>query len=301
MITEAIIGFIIGDVLGVPVEFQSRAELEKNPVTDFREYGTWNQPKGTWSDDTSMTLATITSLISYNGKINYKNLMDNFTRWCYQGDFTQNNKLPFDYGNTTIHAILNYNNGIPPLQAGCDKEKCNGNGSLMRILPLAFIPNITYDEIEKVSSLTHAHKRTKIACVLYVEIVKQILKKDKNTFCEYVEEASKKIQEYYKNELELKHFKRIFDNKYTDGVNSTGYVIDTLESVIYSIKKCNGFKETVLYAVNLGGDTDTIGAICGGLAGLYYGMEDIPKEWIENIPKIKDVKLMCDIFEKKLN
>ena len=210
--------------------------------------------------------------------------MKEFIRWAINGEYTQTPGFePFDYGGTTIAAINNYLQGKNTNECGLSHELSNGNGSLMRILPLAFLPDISYDTIEKVSGLTHNHPRSRIACSLYVEIARQIIKGGENTFCDYVSKASTLIQKHYKNNKELSYFNRIFESDYSEGVTGRMHVVDTLESAIYCIKYGEDYKSSVLMAVNLGGDTDTIGAVCGGLAGLYYGYQDIPKEWINNI------------------
>ena len=282
-IQSGIYGLTIGDALGVPVEFKTRQELRKNPVTTMIGYGTWNQPKGTWSDDTSMTLATLSHITKENGKINYENLMKEFVKWAVNGEYTQNIGVePFDYGGTTIQAIINYLHDGNIKTCGLKHEHNNGNGSLMRILPLAFI-DCDYKTIENVSALTHAHDRSKIACSLYVTIAKEIIKGGEETFCDYVSNASDKIQKHYRNNQELHHFQRIFDSNYDNGISSGTYVVDSLETAIYSIKYGEDYQSSVLGAINLGGDTDTNGAICGGLAGLYYGFQDIPSDWIDTI------------------
>ena len=131
-LTDAILGFIVGDALGVPFEFKTRAELNENPVTDMVGYGTYNQPPGTWSDDTSMTLATIENLVDWKQPEPYQ-CMVNFADWLFGGHFTPHGKA-FDVGNTTKRAITNFVNGVQPW--GLNGEYDNGNGSLMRILPL---------------------------------------------------------------------------------------------------------------------------------------------------------------------
>ena len=133
----AILGFVVGDALGVPVEFRDREELKENPVTDMRTYGTHNQPAGTWSDDTSMMVATVEWLGEMRDEEpDYALLMDKFTHWMMQGDYTPYGDT-FDRGIATTNAIMNYRNGMELLQCGGKNEYDNGNESLMRILPAA--------------------------------------------------------------------------------------------------------------------------------------------------------------------
>ena len=296
-VKDGITGLLIGDALGVPHEFKTRQELQLNPVTTMTGYGTWNQPIGTWSDDTSMTLATMNSIIKNKGKINLDNMMHEFVRWYANGEYTQDGEC-FDCGNTTSQAIMNYVDGADVYTCGLGKESNNGNGSLMRILPLAFLPNIELETVEMVSSLTHSHIRSRIACSLYVEIAKEIMKGGEDTFCDYVAIASDTIQDYYRGENELRFFQRIFDVDYSGGVTGRIHVVDTLETAIYSIRVGEGFEDTLLRAVNMGNDTDTVGAVTGGLAGLYYGFESIPSEWLECVRGLDYVFGLCDGFEE---
>ena len=155
---DAMYGFVIADALGVPAEFKSRNSLSMHPVRDMVGYGTHNVPEGTWSDDTSMVLATQDS-INTNEKIDYKDIMDKFASWYKKGEYTTDGNV-FDIGGTTSMAIRNYTYGTDPLKCGGTSERDNGNGSLMRMLPVAYYiyDNGLSDErveiISNVSSLT---------------------------------------------------------------------------------------------------------------------------------------------------
>ena len=293
-VKDGICGFVVGDAIGVPVEFSSRKELEEDPVVDMREYGTYNQPKGTWSDDSSMTIATMTSIVNKKG-IDYTDIMEEFCKWAFEGEHTPHGER-FDIGNTTIRGLLRYQNGEKAQKCGGTSTHDNGNGSLMRILPLAFIEEIDYETIENISALTHGHDRSKIACVLYVEIVKSMLSNDL-TIDEHINNYCEKIKTHYEGNEEIGEFDRIFNDDFSGGIMSGGYVIDTIEAVIYCLKTTDNYKDAVLKAVNLGGDTDTTACICGGLAGIYYGFDAIPIDWLEVIPKLDDILSLCEKFE----
>ncbi|MDO5814709.1 MAG: ADP-ribosylglycohydrolase family protein [Methanobrevibacter sp.] len=293
-VKDGIIGLIIGDALGVPVEFSSKAERDRDPVTDMRAYGTYRQPKGTWSDDSSMTIATMTS-ITNKKKIDYDDIMEEFLNWSIEGKHTNSADGMFDIGNTTNNALIRYYNGAPALEAGGRGERDNGNGSLMRILPMAFIKGIDYDTIENVSSLTHGHIISRIACVLYIEIAKSMLENDLE-IKEHVERACDKVKKHYKGEEALKNFERIFSND-LDDVRGRGFVVGSLECVIHCLLNTDNYKDAVLKAVNFGEDTDTTAAICGGLAGIYYGYDSIPTDWINSINRIDEVLSLCEKYE----
>ena len=294
-IKDGMIGLIVGDALGVPVEFTSREELAENPVTRMEGYGTYNQPTGTWSDDSSMAIATMDSIVNKKG-IDYTDIMEEFCNWRYHSKYTNSPAGTFDIGITTSNGLYNFKDGIDPILCGGNDERDNGNGSLMRILPLAFIPNIDYETIENVSSLTHRHPRSRISCVLYVEIAKSMMENDLS-IREHIDLACSKIKKYYKDSEELEHFKRIFDDDLKDNISSKGYVIYTFESVVHCLETTDNFKDAVLKAVNLGRDTDTTAAICGGLAGIYYGIDDIPIDWIKQINELDKVIELCEKFE----
>lgn len=294
-VKDGIVGLVVGDALGVPVEFSTRAERERDPVREMRGYGTYGQPEGTWSDDSAMTIATMTS-ITNRKCIDYDDIMDEFVKWYSHSEHTNSPKGRFDVGNTTADSLIRYISGTPALESGGRGERDNGNGSLMRILPLAFIPDIDYNTVEAVSSLTHGHEISRIACSLYIEIAKSMLESNLE-IKEHVEIACKKIKEHYKDSERLENFERIFTND-LDEVRGRMFVVGSLECVIHCLLTTDNYKEAVLKAVNYGEDTDTTAAICGGLAGIYYGYEDIPKEWINTVNKIDEVIELCERYDE---
>ena len=292
-IKDGICGLVVGDALGVPVEFKTREYLEENPVTGMMGHGTYNQPKGTWSDDTSLTLATMQSIVN-KGEIDLEDIMGEFLLYATESKYCQYEV--FDYGNTTIESINRFKSGYPISECGGKEEFDNGNGSLMRILPLAFIPAISYEDIENVSGLTHAHPKSKISCVLYIEIARSMIENDME-ISEHIANACDKIKKYYGDCEYLDDFEAIFENDYHVH-EGRSYVIKTLEAALYCLLETASYGDAVLKAVNLGRDTDTVAAVCGGLAGIYYGYDAIPSEWIGDIPQIEDVFSLCDDFEK---
>ncbi len=192
-IIGAVMGLCVADALGVPVEFESRRTLNKEPVINMRSFGTYNQPQGTWSDDSSMTLCLLNSL---SKGLNYNDIMLNFLKWFANGDYTPHGKT-FDVGNATREAINAYKKGTDPLKCGGKDEYSNGNGSLMRTLPIVFyLQSIYGNEITKnedamtiihnISSLTHAHNRCLIACGIYSSIANEIINNINNSLLECI-------------------------------------------------------------------------------------------------------------------
>ena len=282
-IIAAIIGFAIGDALGVPVEFTTRDELSKNPIKGMSSGGTHGQLAGTWSDDTSLMLALIDAI---SEEFSVENVAYKMMDWFYDGKYTANGEV-FDIGTATRNAITYIRAGFSPTETGGTEESDNGNGSLMRILPLAFYlynetdfdtrKNVIYD----ISSITHAHIISKTACHFLVEWLIECLKTN-DVMLAYENECNI-FTKTYKEDLIQSQFRRIFTreviNLPASKIRSTGYVVDTLESVIWCTFNSNSYKDAVLMAVNLGNDTDTIGAITGGVAGLIYGYNSIPQKW----------------------
>ena len=293
------------DALGVPVEFKPREDLQQNPVTDMREFGTYKQPKGTWSDDTSLMLCLAESIVE---GLDLQKLAQQFIAWRNDNYWTARGWV-FDIGIGTRIAIERLEKGTPPELAGGFDEMDNGNGSLMRILPLVlYIKDLDIDQryewTKKVSSLTHAHVRSVMACFYYLEFAKKIVE-GKDKFQAYTELQSEMITHFEKREintLEIQKFSRLLtediSNLNETDIHSRGYVIYTLEASIWCILTTSNYKEAVLKAVNLGEDTDTTAAVAGGLAGLIYGIESIPKEWLEVLARKVDIVELANRFEK---
>lgn len=291
-----LIGTVVGDALGVPVEFEPRSVLKANPVTDMREYGTHEQPKGTWSDDTSLMLCLAESMIE---GLDTNNLAQKFIAWKNDNLWTPHGWV-FDIGIGTRIAIERLENGMKPELAGGFDEMDNGNGSLMRILPLVLhIKDLNIDEryewTKKISSITHAHVRSVMACFYYLEFAKKIIEgKDKfQAYNELQSELTQYLELRKINPIEINMFHRLLNEDISkveeDNIKSSGYVIDTLEAAIWCILTTNNYKDAVLKAVNLGHDTDTTGAVAGGLAALIYGLDNIPNEWINTLARKDDI------------
>jgi ADP-ribosylglycohydrolase len=295
-------GLCVGDALGVPVEFTSRAERVKFPVTSMLGYGTWDVPAGTWSDDSSLTFCLADSLCK---GFSLDTIASSFWRWYNEGYWTPHSEV-FDIGNTTFQAIVNWKQGTPPLKAGGTSENSNGNGSLMRILPMVYFhKTLTFPElisrVHQVSCITHAHVRSQMACGIYISIAEELLN-GANLQAAYLQGLNK-IQSLYSADeylLEKPHFSRIFSGEIAKlpvaEINSGGYVIHTLEASLWCLLNSSSYSEAVLKAVNLGGDTDTTAAVTGGLAGIYYGVESIPQEWIDQIARKQDIMDLATHF-----
>jgi ADP-ribosyl-[dinitrogen reductase] hydrolase len=296
-IKSALFGVALGDALGVPVEYKSREYLKANPVTDMIGYGTYNLPPGTFSDDSSLTFCLAEAL---SEGFDLAKIAERFIAWKYNNYWTPLGEV-FDIGNLTSEAIHRLKQGGRPDLAGGFEEGDNGNGSLMRILPLVFyIQDKPVRErfriTREVSSLTHGHVRSVMACFYYLEFARMILE-GKDKFEIYFTLQDQMISFFtsfsiYPNEISK--FERLLKESIgeipEDKVKSTGYVIDTLEAAIWCLMTTNDYPSAVLKAVNLGNDADTTGAVTGGLAGLLYGTEGIRLDWIEKLARRKDIE-----------
>lgn len=296
IVKDSLYGFIVGDAMGVPIEFEDREKLINKPVTSMLGYGSHNVEAGVYSDDTSMTLATMDSIIKQNGIINYNDIADKFCNWVNNNEYTATNKI-FDIGMTTKYALIKYfNNKIDATMCGGTNINENGNGSLMRMLPIAlycFYKNIKDDNeiftlVKNLSSITHAHDISVLGCYIYVRYVISLLE-TKNKISSY--NFIKKLDySMFIEEVKLKYSRILFSDISTlniNDINSSGYVVDTLEAVFWIILNCSSYNESIIGAINLGGDTDTIGAITGSIAGILYGYDNISKRWISKL-KNKD-------------
>ncbi|WP_293145111.1 ADP-ribosylglycohydrolase family protein [Okeania sp. SIO3I5] len=294
-VLSGLMGVCIGDALGVPVEFSSRNERTMNPVTKMIGYGAHNQPPGTWSDDSSMTLCLAECLC--NG-FDLEAIAHSFYRWRYEDYWTPWGKV-FDIGGTTAAAISRIKKGVAAVEAGGRDDRNNGNGSLMRILPLVYTyKNLNFSEliqqVHDCSCITHGHLRSQMACGIYISIAICLLEglELKTAYLQGIEN----IQQIYSQEKyagELHRFQKVLNGEIKNipitRIHASGYVLDTLEASLWCLLNTNSFAEAVLKAVNLGEDTDTTGAVTGGLAGIYYGIENIPNEWIEVIARKDDI------------
>ena len=301
-VKNSIIGLVLADALGVPVESKSREELDRNPLKDMIGYGTYNQPPGSWSDDSSMTLVTMECLTrGYNPE----EIMKGFCKWAYKGYMTPYGRT-FNIGNTTAKACKNFKINKDIKTCGETSEFSNGNGSLMRILPLSiYLSNETEKVIIQksfeISALTHNHIRSKIACALYSLIVTELFK-GKNLY-EALTNANRIIAPHIPKEEKI-HFKRITDFEILQlnrrAVKSSGYVIDTLEASLWCLLNSSNYKEAVLKAINLGIDTDTTAAVTGGLAGILFGLEFVSSKWIKSLAKLKYMEQLIENFANSL-
>ena len=306
---NGIIGLAIGDAMGVPLEFCIREKLMQNPTAEMLGYGSYDVPKGSWSDDTSMTLATIDAIIK-DKNINCETIATNFLEWMKNAKYTPTDRV-FDIGRTSLRAIARFEDKQNVAEkCGGNSEMDNGNGSLMRILPITYYcycQKLTeqeiYETVKKVSSITHRHEISIMGCFIYVIYGIELLNSKNLT------QAYKKIKEieYGKYFLEdtIGRYERVLKNninKYSlNEIKSTGFIVDTLEATLWVLLNTNSYNQAIIGAINLGDDTDTVGACVGGLAGIYYGQDSINQNWKNDLLKFDYINNLCDKFNEVLN
>ena len=318
-IKSVTIGHAVADALGVPVEFCSREELEAAPVAAMKGYGTYDVPAGTWSDDTSMSLAALDSLSGT--EVDYFEIMVNFSKWLFDGKYTPHGKS-FDVGYTCKKAICDFTRiayskehgficppGFDVFECGLESELSNGNGSLMRINPFVLyayakgLPFVEWvDIIRKASMLTHAHGRSQIGCIIYAFVLMGLLKKQSKSS---VASALSRAKATLCDHAEFSCYERIFREDFSllerDEIRSSGYIVDTLEAALWCLLTTDDYRSCVLKAVNLGEDTDSVAAVAGGLAGALYGYDAIPEEWRNTLVKREYLEELCRSCEENWN
>lgn len=307
--SNSLFASIIGDALGVPVESSTRQELALSSVKNMLGYGRYDQPEGTWSDDTSMILSTMDSL---NRGYDLEDMGRIFCSWLFEGKWTACGFV-FDAGLTTVTALENLQSGTNSVyNSGCDTEDDNGNGSLMRMLPAALYfagedTDTFLKHIHEISAITHAHPRSKIGCGIYSLFIRTLLSSEdkENALLLATDEAKK----YYGTDKtfkdELHHFERILSQDIGSAkkkdIYSSGYVIHTLEASLWCFMNHDNTKDILLEAVNLGLDTDTTGTVAGGLAGLYYGLSKVPEKWISTLASKDSIDELIQKFVDNLS
>lgn len=294
---DALYGAAAGDAVGVPYEFRSREEMRLAPALDMVGGGTYSLPVGTWSDDTSMILCTLDRL---DESRDYEAIMDAFVSWQKNGAYTPYGEC-FDIGTTTWSALRHFERFRSPLEAGSSDEHCNGNGSLMRIIPAALFAAAHELPMEEavafsntLSALTHAHRRSLIGCGIFTCVALALIKKPEKSA---VAVGIAAAEAYYtatrdpKTRRELPHYARVLGKDFAtlpeDQIRSSGYVVDTLECALWCLMNTEDYRGCILKAVNFGKDTDTAACVAGALAGLLYGWEGIPSTWREGLANRK--------------
>lgn len=302
-VLDSVLGQAIGEAMGIPLKFKERKSLFEKPVTEMVGNGSYNVPSGTWGCVTSFTLATMDSIIKAKG-LDYEDLTLRFCNFMEKSEYTAAGEA-FDIPRTSKKALQRY---LKKREVFDGSTTDNGNGSLLRMLPIAiysyyemFDDDELYDAVKRASMITNASDVCVMGCFIYCKYVHLILDgADKVSSYRYIKDLT-----YAKFTADAKRcYKRFlmtdFDKMDIDYIKSSDYVADTLEAVIWVILNTNSFAEAIVGAINLGGDTSTIGALTGALAGIIYGYDDIPPEFISGIKNRDLVLNVAKDFEKNV-
>lgn len=283
-----LLGLAVGDALGTTVEFRPRGSFER--LTDMVGGGPFHLAPGQWTDDTSMALCLAESLVTCRG-FNADDQMRRYCRWAEEG-YLSSTGVCFDIGVTTAQALREYRRTGNPY-AGPTAPDTAGNGCLMRLAP---VPMFYYSDLavaayyaEESARTTHGAVECREACRLLARMLwralhdapkEEILLSDAETFT-----GSPRITALARG---------CYREKAEAAIRGTGYVVDCLEAALWSFSRSSSFSEAVLTAANLGDDADTTAAVCGQLAGAYYGAAGIPSYWIERLAWRDDIVRLAE-------
>ncbi|MCP3101250.1 ADP-ribosylglycohydrolase family protein [Myxococcus sp. K15C18031901] len=301
-ITGGLLGLLIGDALGVPYEFHPPARLPSRDSIEFEPPPGFDRahpgvPPGTWSDDGAHALCLLDSLL-YQGRLEVEDLGRRLVNWREWGYLAVDGQV-FDVGIQTDLALHALRSGTPALEAGPAGVRDNGNGSLMRVLPLALWhtgsdAQLVADAMAQ-SRVTHGHARALACCALYCLWARRVLDEAPDPW----ESALDTFRSLHPegSEVRAELDTHLFP---TDAVpasgTGTGYVVDCLRSSLECVQRGGTFEQMVKAAIALGHDTDTTAAVTGGIAGLLHGVRGIPERWRSAL-RGKDV---CDPLLHKL-
>lgn len=283
-----LLGLATGDALGTTVEFRPRGSFA--PLTDMVGGGVFGLAPGQWTDDTSMALCLATSLVE-TSDFDATDQMNRYLRWYDHGDMSSTGKC-FDIGNATRNALESYRRTGNPFSGSSDPSSA-GNGSLMRLapIPMFYFPNrVRARQYARESSrTTHAPALCLEACTLFADLlIRALVGKTKDEILLGAELSEIALPEI------VAIAKGNYQAKTTEQIHSNGYVVHSLEAALWCFAKTDTFEQAVLAAANLGDDADTTAAICGQIAGAFYGAQNIPAQWLDKLHQHKEITALAD-------
>ena len=272
-----LLGLAVGDAVGTTLEFKSRGSYE--PISDMVGGGPFDLNPGEWTDDTSMALCLAASLVEQGG-FDAKDQMERYCRWMEEGYMSSNGRC-FDIGNTIADALRRFRDTGDPFSGSRD-AKSAGNGPIMRLapVPMFYYPDrsLAIEHAAESSRTTHGANECVDACRLFAGVLfraldgcdtEEVLMADSGTFTGAERICAIARGEYRDKEVAM--------------IQGTGYVVDSLEAALWCFMKTDTFEAAILQAANLGDDADTTAAVCGQVAGAYYGIAGIPGSWLKKL------------------
>jgi ADP-ribosyl-[dinitrogen reductase] hydrolase len=283
-----LLGLAVGDAVGTTLEFKSPGSFK--PINDMVGGGPFRLKPGEWTDDTSMALCLATTLLEKNG-FDPKDQMDRYCRWRKEGYLSSNGRC-FDIGNTVGEALNRYHQTGDPM-AGSTNPHSAGNGSIMRLAP---VPMFYYPNLEAAvryavesSRTTHGAPECLDACRLLARIIFRALSGAAKEDVLFGEADS------FGGEAKITMIaKGKYRNKSDTEIRGTGYVVESLEAALWCFLHTETFETAILKAANLGDDADTTAAVCGQVAGAFYGESGIPQKWLDRLVMREEITILAD-------
>lgn len=285
-----LLGLACGDAVGTTLEFRPKGSFPPNHK-DMIGGGPFNLKAGEWTDDTSMALCVGQSLIDCQG-FDAKDQMEKYCQWEDKG-YMSSNGYCFDIGMTVQTALGRFKKTKDPLSSGCTEERSQGNGSLMRLAPVPMFYSGNVDQVIRYcgesSKTTHAVAECVDACRLFGVMLHMALEGG------YTKDEILQQTIYYKPSTP--HMQEIAKGNYFTKkerqIHGTGYVVKSLEAALWCFYSTESFQAAILKAANLGDDADTTAAICGQLAGAFYGASEIPQSWLDKLVMRNEIEAMA--------
>jgi ADP-ribosyl-[dinitrogen reductase] hydrolase len=279
----ALVGLAVGDAVGTTLEFKPRGTF--NPITDMEGGGPFRLRKGEWTDDTSMALCLTHSLLTKKG-FDPEDQMNRYCNWWRVGYMSSTGDC-FDIGGTVMNALDKYIEHSDPFSGSIDEDTA-GNGSLMRLAPIPIFYSSDRELAVKYagesSRTTHGAAECIDSCRLFADLILEACRAGSK---EAIFEKSS-YEPYTPRVIDIAN--RDFLSKSYDELTGSGYVIESLESALWCFMNSESFEEAILLSANLGNDADTTAAICGQIAGAYYGFSGIPEKWSSAIVMANEIR-----------
>ena len=288
LLRAGVYGHLVGDAIGVPYEFTSP---DPDRTVELRGNGAHGQPPGTWSDDGALMLALLDSLLSVG--FDPEDQGRRALAWLDERAYTPDGDGIFDIGGATAAALSRLRAGVPAIEAGTTGPRDQGNGSLMRILPIALVdpPDDDAELVERAhlaSRVTHGHPNCQTACALYVLVARTLIEHRGGDREAGLALATDRLLAVYERQPEFASVLReLLAHRSKVGKPGGGWTLDSFWTAWEAFAGSSSYRETIERVIRLGGDTDSNAAIAGGLAGLRWGLDErsggIPEEWLEGL------------------
>lgn len=283
-----LLGLAVGDAVGTTVEFRRRETFE--PLNDMVGGGPFGLAPGQWTDDTSMALCLATSLVE-RGEFDARDQMDRYCRWADAGYLSSTGHC-FDIGNTVASALRRYQSDGDPY-AGSTDPSTAGNGCIMRLAPVVmrFFPHL--DAVDRFaadsSRTTHGSEECIDACRLFARVICRALMGRPRDDVLLGDAGS-----FFSSQGISAIARAAYRTKSEETIRGSSYVVESLEAALWAFARTDRFEDAILMAANLGDDADTTAAVCGQVAGAYYGERGIPPRWLDRLALRLEITTLAD-------